>query len=80
MAKAKTEEPKETKKETEETKTETKKVEETKTETKKVEETKKEVKKDVRRIFLENRLEAINRIHDEGKAKRAADALFRKGN
>lgn len=36
--------------------------------------------KDKRRIFIENRLAAINRIQDEGKAKRAANALFRKGN
>lgn len=34
-----------------------------------------------RQIFIENRLEAINRIQDEGKAKRAANTLFRrKGN
>lgn len=36
--------------------------------------------KNKRQIFIENRLAAINRIHDEGKAKRAATALFRKGN
>ena len=47
-------------------------------------EIKEEVKvetKSKRDIFIKNRLEAINRIQDEGKAKRAADNLFkRKGN
>ena len=66
----------------------TKKDKETKDEI--VEEVKEEVKapepkpepkgKTKRQLFMENRLAAINRIHDEGKAKRAADALFRKGN
>lgn len=57
-------------------------VEEVKEEVKaEVAETKPTVKaKDKRRIFIENRLAAINRIQDEGKAKRAATALFRKGN
>ena len=57
-------------------------VEEVKEEVKvEVAETKPTVKvKDKRRIFIENRLAAINRIQDEGKAKRAANALFRKGN